>query len=380
MRILHITHTDIRYDNRIIKEISALSNCSDYKVYGVGIVRDEGAAINKLDDINAEIISLKLFIDNFHLLPKSFKHFFKLIELFIKVLFLSKRIKPEIIHCHDTLVLPIGYFLKLFYRTKLIYDAHELESNKNGQTKVLSCLTLLIERFCYNSVDLLISVSPSILKWYEENLGTKNNALILNSPQIDNFGLSDRYNINYFHKKFEIEDKALIFIYIGALAEGRGIEILLEAFQNIRIKSHIVFMGFGPLKEKILNIANIQKNIHYHTPVPHYDVINIVKHADVGLCFLQNISLSDYYCLPNKLFEYIFSGTPVLATNFPDISNLIDKYKLGICCDFELTDLTNSVLSFESTPPGRISTDLYDLSWEAQGEKLINAYKTLKFK
>ncbi len=69
MRILHITHTDIRYDNRIIKEISVLSNCSDYKVYGIGIVRDEGAAINKLDNINAEIISLKLLLINFIFYP-----------------------------------------------------------------------------------------------------------------------------------------------------------------------------------------------------------------------------------------------------------------------------------------------------------------------
>jgi glycosyltransferase involved in cell wall biosynthesis len=148
MRILHITHTDIRFDNRIIKEIAALSDISVNEVYGIGIVRDEGSALNKLNEINAEIISLKLFIDNFNFLPKSLKHVFKFFELFIRILILNTKIRPDVIHCHDTLVLPIGFFLKFFLGKKLVYDAHELESNKNGQSKFLSKVTLLIENIC----------------------------------------------------------------------------------------------------------------------------------------------------------------------------------------------------------------------------------------
>lgn len=378
MRILHITHTDIRFDNRIIKEIAALSNISEYKVYGIGIVRDEGSALNKLNEINAEIISLKLVIDSFNFLPKIFKHLFKFFELFIRILILNKKIKPDVIHCHDTLVLPIGFFIKFFLGKKLVYDAHELESNKNGQTKFLSKMTLLIEKFCYSSIDLLISVSPSIIKWYEQNLGNKNNVLILNSPQIETLESTISNNINYFHDKFNIDNGKLVFIYVGALTEGRGIETLLQAFQNPLVKSHVVFMGFGPLKEKILKNVQDFNNIHFHNPVPHDEVVKIVKHADVGLCFLENISLSDYFCLPNKLFEYIFSGTPVLATNFPDISDLVSEYDLGICCDFNLSDLTNAILSLEIKPPGRILKNLENLSWDAQSKKLVTAYITIK--
>ena len=47
----------------------------------------------------------------------------------------TRGIKFEVIHCHDTLVLPIGYLLKKIKKSKLIYDAHELESNKKGQSK-----------------------------------------------------------------------------------------------------------------------------------------------------------------------------------------------------------------------------------------------------
>ncbi|MCA6423797.1 MAG: hypothetical protein IM568_13435, partial [Flavobacterium sp.] len=58
--ILHITHTDIRFDNRIIKEIEALSEIDNFKVWGVGMSLDEGSAENSLINIKAEIITLKV--------------------------------------------------------------------------------------------------------------------------------------------------------------------------------------------------------------------------------------------------------------------------------------------------------------------------------
>ena len=89
-------------------------------------------------------------------------------------------------HCHDTLVLPIGLLVKFLTGAKLIYDAHELESNKNLQSNLNSSVTKFIEFTSWRFVDLFISVSPSICKWYEENLGEKRNVVILNSPEVIN--------------------------------------------------------------------------------------------------------------------------------------------------------------------------------------------------
>ena len=56
------------------------------------------------------------------------------------------RQKPDLIHCHDVLVLPLGVIVKLITRAKLIYDAHELESDRNGLSKFDGFLTLHFER------------------------------------------------------------------------------------------------------------------------------------------------------------------------------------------------------------------------------------------
>jgi len=246
--ILHITHTDIRFDNRIIKEIEALSEIDNFKVWGVGMSLDEGSAENSLINIKAEIITLKVISRKLKYLPKLFRHILTFIELMIRVFIRSREIRPQIIHCHDTLVLPIGWLIKKFNRnTILIYDAHELESNKNGQTWVLSRATLFIEKICWKNIDFLITVSPSILTWYNNNLGKKQSSIILNSPAISNFNSIEGiqklfFEKNYFNKKFDIPLEKNIYIYLGALTYGRCIDLLLDVFSAPEVNSHIIFI------------------------------------------------------------------------------------------------------------------------------------------
>jgi glycosyltransferase involved in cell wall biosynthesis len=278
------------------------------------------------------------------------------------------------------LVLPIGVFLRFFTKSKIVYDAHELESDKNGQSKIYSFSTLILEKICIRFTDLLITVSPSIQDWYKSKFNINNSILILNSPQIKKLNSEENKNLlgeKYFHDIFNIEYDKLVFIYLGALMPGRGVELLLDAFSSDRINSHIVFMGFGIQKDLILEKSKISQKIHFHEPVKHDQVVNYVNHANIGLCMLQNISLSDYYCLPNKLFEYVFSGVPVLASNFPDIKNLIDTYKLGWYCNFNLDDVINAIAKIENEAILNITNDLYKISWQAQAEELIKAYNYL---
>ncbi|MCA6423654.1 MAG: hypothetical protein IM568_12700, partial [Flavobacterium sp.] len=282
------------------------------------------------------------------------------------------------------LVLPIGWLIKKFNRNAiLIYDAHELESSKNGQTWVLSRATLVIEKICWKNIDFLITVSPSILTWYNNNLGKKQSSIILNSPAISNFNSIEgiqkfSFEKNYFNKKFDIPLEKNIYIYLGALTYGRCIDLLLDVFSAPEVNSHVIFIGFGPLKGKIIDYTVLHSNIHYHDSVQHDLVVDLVKNADIGLCLIENVSLSDYYCLPNKLFEYTFSGLSILGSNFPDISALVEKYKLGYTCNIDYDSIFNTVIKSQKNPKSRNQFDkINELSWEQQSENLITIYKNL---
>lgn len=377
MNILHITHTDINSDSRILKEMLSIANMnSDNKVKGIGVSINEEAHKTKRDE-KLEIYSISLKSRNWRFLPTIIRHILSLIEIASKMIFKAINLKPHIVHCNDTVVLPLGVIIKLLTGSKLIYDAHELESNRNGISNILSKITLWTERLLWRYIDKLIVVSPSICTWYQEAIGSKQTEIIMNSPVINNYNSDAKDCKSYFRNKFNIPDGSKIFLYIGILGRGRGIDLILEAFKKGGLSSHIVFLGYGEFKDRLVELSKEYQNIHVHDAVPHNEVVSIAKSADVGLCFIQNVSLSDYYCLPNKLFEYAFAEIPVLASNFPDISVVVEKYNLGKCSDLNSESIYNAIKEFELMKelPKIKANDLYDLSWGSQEEKLVRLYE-----
>ena len=368
-RILHLSHVDIKTDSRTLKQIYSAEQCG-YDIVALGVQLDEGAAESK-KSVNAQIISFNLLV-RYLRLPKILMHALVLIELSIRMLFVAPKYRPDIIHCSDTMVLPIGALLKIICSAKLVYDAHELESQKNGSTRITSFVTLTMERMLWRLVDALIVVSPSIDGWYKEHLGEKFSRVVLNSPMFD----QSETKTQYLREKFNIAIDQKIFLYIGIFGVGRGIEEILEVFSKPDIGASVVFLGHGPLKDEILSAVDSHSNIFLHQSVEHEQVVPITMSADVGICLLQNISLSDYYSLPNKFFEYIFSGIPVIASDFPDLRSYTEEYNVGVCTEFSTKSLIKSVEHFVSQDEPLVVDvlALEALSWDTQGNKLVETY------
>ena len=379
LKVLHLTHTDINKDPRIIKSIKAIDKLSWIEVYGIGIQDSShySRRFETKDSIDINTITLKLFSKKLTFLPNILRHLFTLLEFLLRSFFIINKFKPSVIHCHDTLALPIAILFKVFHsKLKVIYDAHELGSNRNGIDNFFSKIVYFFEKITWRFIDHFISVSPSIIKWYEEEYGRKKNTLILNSPEIET---KKTKNSNGFRKKFLINDDEKLFIYVGEINKGRGITNLLKIFKDL--KSRILFLGYGPLVNKVKDFENNYSNIHYHEAVEPDSLISLIQEADVGLCLVERVSLSDYFCLPNKLFEYAFAGLPVIASDFPDIKFLVEKYDLGFCCDSgSIKDVKKNIERYESII--KISKNdvskLHDLSWQKQELNLINVYRRLR--
>ncbi len=379
MTLVHLSHTDIRIDSRILKELKAIAGIEGYECVAIGVSSKERTPPAK-EFVEARIVSIPLYSRFFRILPRVVRHGLSLVELTFVLVYHCLLLKPKLVHCHDTVVLPAGILIKIFTGCKLVYDAHELESQKSGQSRFSSRATFRLETLCWSRVDTIISVSESIIDWYIEHFGPKKHILVLNSPEVgeaEDHQDSSFDTGRYFHEKYHIQDDEKIFVYLGILAPGRGIELCLEAFSDSAIRGHVVFIGYGALAELIEEYSLQHGNIHLHPPVPHDQVVNLVKSADCGLCLVENVSLSDYYCLPNKLFEYCFAGLSVLASNFPEISKLVDRYSLGMTCELDPEKIRESVVRFIEEPPGHIQADLSELSWKVQAERLMQGYGEL---
>lgn len=373
--IIHISHTDVRCDARILKEIEAVSVLDDVKVIAFGVDHDEGAAHSSVPSgVRIETIALRS--RNWRWLHGAVRHAFNLIELFARLLPRLVASRPDVVHCHDTLVLPIGAVVKVLSGCALIYDAHELESEKNGQSRFLSRATLLMESMSWRQIDLLVSVSRPILDWYSQRFGTKASILVMNSPAATPDCGFEKPTERHFHLSFGIPEDKLVFLYLGILAPGRGIPALIEAFSNPAVRSHLVFVGYRDMMG-VKKASERVSNIHVHPPVPHGQVVQLSRSADCGLCLIEDISLSDRYCLPNKLFEYAFAGLPVLASRLPEIDRVVREFGLGMCCDNDAESIGAAVREIEQGAALPSQADLSELTWETQGERLRGAYVDL---
>lgn len=374
-KILHITNTDVQDDSRILKEIESLSKLPGVLVFSIGV-----NANNSSNHVNISFgmyKAIKLYARLFKFIPRSIRYLFELIEFTFKVLRYGVLLKPDIVHCHDTFALPAGAILKYLINCDIVYDAHELESDKNGQNLILSKATLLIEMMCWHTVDLFISVSNSIINWYIKKFGSKPSVLVLNSPVYTKNSLRKNQYITYLHDYFKIPYEHTLYVYVGVLGTGRGIDIYLNTFKNISSNHHLIFLGSGDLDVEILNYSSKYSNIHLHPPVTHELVVPIVSSADFGLCVIQNVSLSDYFCLPNKLLEYAFSGVSVIGSNFPEILDVIERYNIGLTCEPNLIGFQGVMNSLVNSRPIFKFKNLQDLDWMHQSDKLNIAYLNL---
>jgi len=376
MRILYLTHTDIENDGRIIKQIKVLSLVKGYFILGYGL-KSGNKCLKKFDTPgNYKIESFKS-CNVYNYVPRSIRHSILLFSITVKYVIKGLIYKPEVVHCHDTMVLPAGVILKIICRSKMVYDAHELESRKNSQGIIVYMMTYLIEQISWRYVDFFITVSPSIVQWYEEKLGLKKNEIILNSPIYMESIKRRLHNESYFRKKYSISDNIKIFLYLGIIGKGRGVEMYLNIFESEGISSHIVFMGYGDLVDDVINRSKSCNRIHFHPRVEHERVVEISQSADVGLAIIEDVSLSDYYCLPNKLFEYAFAGIPVLASDFPDMKRMIEEYKLGTTTKIDYQSVCDSIIRIQEFGLSTSDCDLYPISWQNQSNKLLNVYKNL---
>lgn len=377
-KVVHLSHGSVVSDARVARALSAAAGLLGWDgVAAVGVATSGASGGGKFGR-GVQVRDIQLWSAWARHASRRIAAYLGLLEMNLRMFLRIARWRARIVHCHDTLVLPAGWLASVVLGTQLVYDAHELESQQGGSAGS-SRLCLAIERWCWSRISILISVSSSILKWYADNLGPKRSVLVLNSPVLPSpaaGGIHSSEGPGYFHRRFGIPAGTPVFVYLGLLVRGRGIEPVLQVFRRAGISSHVVFMGYGDAVG-VTDHAERFQNIHLHPAVPHEEVVPLVREADCGLCLIQDVSLSDRLCLPNKLFEYAFAGLPVLASRLPEIERVVHQYELGICCDNDADGIEAAVRRIERDGLRRSEADLSELSWETQAKRLQDAYRDL---
>ena len=188
MNILLLTQTNPQDDNRVLK-CHKVAKGLPGNVLTVGIER--GKKVDLIEGFARVQVRTRPIVraasknlGNFRYV-KIVINFIMYFEIYGKMFFRGVKFSPQIIHANDWHVLPLAVAISKISRAKILYDAHELESEANGVSKEMSRLIRIIEKRCWKHIDTFVTVSPSIASWYEKEYGIKETVLVLNSPEID---------------------------------------------------------------------------------------------------------------------------------------------------------------------------------------------------
>jgi len=297
-------------------------------------------------------------------------------EFLFRTFFYLKKQNVDSVSCHNLFVLPVGVLLKKFgYIELLVFNAHELESEQSGHNYFVRSISKIIEKLCIYQVDEVTVVSPSIVRWYEETYGIENVHLLRNIPLTNEKQASE----SIYRELFTIPDDALVFVYQGAIGYGRGVDILLSVFGDSNCTHHLVFMGYGNFVDKVISASHEAKNIHYLPAVEPDEIIKYSSGADVGLCLIENVSLSNYFSLPNKLFEYLHSGLPVIVSDFPDMGDVVDTFDCGWSTRVEFDSVKKCISNLTHTSvldkKNGVHVACAELNWDKEQHVLLSVFE-----
>jgi len=319
-KIANIVLNDFTNDSRVLKISKSLTDFGNDPVvlamHNTGLVVDEIVQSQKVHRI-------KLMTRSW---PKWKPiQFLKYLEFLVKAVMTYRRV--DIIHCNDLNALPVGLLIKLLGKNKkVVYDCHEYETEINGLKGFEKTAKKWLENKLIRYSDAVITVSDSIANEYSRLYGIPKPHLVLNCPQY-----REQHKLTLFRDRLGIRADQTIFLYQGGLSKGRGIELLLEAFSDLDSdKNVLICMGYGPLETLIQKKAQQQSTVFFHSAVTPDVLLNYTSAADYGVSFIEDSCLSYRYCLPNKMFEYLMAGLPVLTSNLFEMKRLVEAEGVGI--------------------------------------------------
>lgn len=293
------------------------------------------------------------------------------------------RLRADVYHFHDPELIPVGLALKMLGK-RVIYDVHEdVPKSIRGKTYLprlligpVAAAAELLERGAAGAFDLVILARDDIEEAFRGRGGT---LLIRNYPKREMFAARERVTRT---------DDDFVVIYSGGLTPGRGAVELVDAMALVpeRYRARLMIFGkFWPddLERRLRALPGFAK-VDYRGWVDHAAVPAELARADAGIvCFLPEPNHVN--AGPTKLFEYMASGLPVVASGFPMWRDVIEGNDCGICVDPRNPREIADALEYLASHPerrramgenGRRAV-ITRYNWETEGERLLQAYGEL---
>ena len=291
----------------------------------------------------------------------------------------------DVYHFHDPELILVGLLLKLRGK-KVLWDVHEHYPNSildkyylaKPLRRFISRSFDLFERAVVRFFDYVIYTTPFV--------GARYATMKVRSGRIENYpilGLSETFAKNPQEK----------IIYLGGMSRIRGLVEVIEAFALVAKKYprwELCLVGsatpasFGQELKDLVGKLGLEAQVKFIPWVPYQEKERLSSQAAMGVITYLPYS-NNTSCLPNKLFDYMLVGLPVIASNFPLYREVVEPSRCGLLVDPAQPDEIARAMEYLIEHPdearqmgdnGRRAV-LEQYNWEQESRKLLQIYETV---
>ncbi len=268
-------------------------------------------------------------------------------------------------------VLP-SYLASIFRRKLIVFDAHEIfyEVPELNGKKIKKRIWKFLAKITIPKIHYNYTVNASLKKHYEENY-QRSFAVIRNVPNLDP------------ETKSLTEDiKPRNIIYLGALNKGRGLELAIDAMEEL-MDYKLILVGEGDLSELLKRRAGTSKakdRIEFRGFVNPNSIFDLLNRSWIGINILSANCENYRLSLGNKFFDYMHACIPSINMDFPEYRIINRQYKVSyLLSEMSIIAYVTAIRSFENEDVYREYTlrcaeASKEYNWQKEKEKLKKLY------
>jgi glycosyltransferase involved in cell wall biosynthesis len=256
---------------------------------------------------------------------------------------------------------------------KVIFDSNELhiESMINPVKKRLWAI---VQKFCVLRCNVIMHAEGNRLEYFKKHHdpGQRIHFLLENFP----------YFIPKENFKLKPERPPVRVLYVGVMGADRFTRELVDIFTALDPDYSLDLVGpMQPdFKEELETKINStpSQNVRILPAIPHNGMSHLIQDYHIGIALYRNDNLCNYYCAPNKVYDYLMNGVAVIANNYPGLHKVLEDGKIGACV--EEVDLKNFKQALKTIVDQQRWENITDevrqcYSWEAQNPKYLELFR-----
>jgi glycosyltransferase involved in cell wall biosynthesis len=297
----------------------------------------------------------------------------------------AERFPADVVHVHDLPVLKHGVYLAKRWGVPLVFDAHEIYYEQDVLPPRIQRRQRCEERRYVPKLSLFITVNDAIADHYKEMYGVRPLVLMncADRPEAG-FDATSRADLR---KAAGLPADAVVVLYQGWISPERNIMTLVQATEHLMPEAFVAIIGYGEYEKQLraeLEGKPWKDRVRFLGRVEPDRILAMTAGADVGVIPYLPIDLNHKYCSPNKFFEYVQTGVPVIAHDLVFFRNMGEKYGVVRVGDLStptgMAKAVNAVLQDRaSLAKMRQSCGIAaeTLNWETESRKLLAAYERI---